>query len=231
MWQKAVPDLRTQLDSVRLAAECGAVTCPSVPRAERTPPLAADPLALPLSMAVCADAAAAHTPWGDLRGWVSITGRALDVRRHSWRTGTSSKRCTTCSGCTQSSRCGGNGTALRRPNAQPRTLRTGNTGAGGAASGHMGTERVGREVHQLLRRVLDIQVEESLPLVWSEWRLIGSISGSEPVTAVPADPQHCPLAATRALQHHGRLTAIPLADSLPWRRHWHSACERVPHSP
>ena len=63
MWQKAVPDLRTQLDSVRLAAEWlrGAVTCPSVPRAERTPPLAADPLALPLSMAVCADAAAAHT--------------------------------------------------------------------------------------------------------------------------------------------------------------------------
>ena len=53
-------------------------------------------------------------PWGDLRGWVSITGRALDVRRHSWRTGTSSKRCTTCSGCTQSSRCGGNGTAALR---------------------------------------------------------------------------------------------------------------------
>lgn len=65
-----------------------------------------------------------------------------------------------------------------------------------AASGHVGTERVGREVHQLLRRVLDIQVEESLPLVWSEWRLIGS----EPVQC----PSPLPLVAI-----HGRLTAIP----------------------
>ncbi len=170
-------------------------------------------------------------PWGDLRGWVSITGRALDVRRHSWRIGTSSKRCTTCSGCTQSSRCGGNGTAALRRQMPNRGCFVPVILGRAGLSGHMGTERVGREVHQLLRRVLDIQVEESLPLVWSEWRLIGSISGSEPVTAVPADPQHCPLAATRALQHHGRLTAIPLADSLPWRRHWHSACERVPHSP
>ena len=198
MWQKAVPDLRTQLDSVRLAAECGAVTCPSVPRAERTPPLAADPLALPRSMAVCADAAAPHTPWGDLRGWVSITGRALDVRRHSWRTGTSSKRCTTCSGCTQSSRCGGNGTAALRRQMPNRgrfvPVILGRAGCvrshGYRTSGSRSASTAPPSSRYSSGRITAACVVGVAPY----W-----ISGSEPVTAVPTDPQHCPLAATRVL--------------------------------
>ena len=130
MWQKAVPDLRTQLDSVRLAAEWlrGAVTCPSVPGAERTPPLAADPLALPLSMAVCADAAAMGRFAGldiDHRACIGCA-QALLENRHVKQEMHDLQRLHSKFKVRWEWHC-----CSSAPNAQPRTLRTGNTRAGG----------------------------------------------------------------------------------------------------
>lgn len=82
-------------------------------------------------------------------------------------------------------------------NAQRRTLRTGNTGGRGCVRSHGYRTSGSRSASTAppSSRYSSGRITAACVVgVAPYW-----ISGSEPVTAVPADPQHCPLAATRVL--------------------------------
>jgi hypothetical protein len=82
-------------------------------------------------------------------------------------------------------------------NAQRRTLRTGNTGRRGSVRSHgyrMSGSRSASTAPPSSRYSSGRITAACVVGVAPYW-----ISGSEPVTAVPADPQHCPLAATRVV--------------------------------